>query len=229
MTAEKFLAVLPLLLLAIPAPAQIGPEDNIRKILTAISEEMTEIDRLLMESSRKGASAGMARAADRIKELMQQSQTSQDKVIDDIAQLIEEIERMQQSNSSSRGSSQQSQEQQNKPGDKPEDQQRSTREQTQSPEMVDRPQNEQSRQQDANSTQDQSQPDPLNEGQNIEATQRPEDATEKAQREANSARWGNLPKYVRFMMNRGGLPEVPEKYRRLLEAYQKQSHKRRDR
>jgi len=222
--ARRFLAVVTPLLLSISSPAQINPEENIRKILDAITEEMLEIDRLLMESSRKDASAGMAGTADRLKQLLQRSQTTQDQVIDDIQKLIDEIESMQSSSSPS-SSGQRSQEQQDQPGPQPRDQQRSTREQTPSPEMIERTPGEErpAREPEPN----QPQRDSLSQGENVDANKRPEDATENAERPADSARWGNLPKYVRFMMNRGGLPDVPEKYRRLLEAYQKQTHKRR--
>ncbi|MHC5064764.1 MAG: hypothetical protein ACYTG5_12415 [Planctomycetota bacterium] len=215
------------LMLASPSQAQISPEENIKKILQAIDEEMREIDRLLMESSRRDAAGGMEKAAERLKDLMQQGQVTQDQVVQDITKLIEELESMQSNNQQSSQGQQQSQSDQS--GQKPGDQQRSTRQNNRTPEMVDQGGQDQ-KQQGENQPQQGEKPQDardqaFQEGENKPAGARPEDGTERVERDSEDARWGDLPKYARFLMNRGALPEVPEKYRRLVEAYQKQSHK----
>ena len=70
-------------------------------------------------------------------------------------------------------------------------------------------------------------PDPKDEGANRRKGRLPEDGTEHVDRNATDVRWGSLPPYLQFVYSRGGVPDVPEKYRRLLEAYQRASHKQR--
>lgn len=46
-----------------------------------------------------------------------------------------------------------------------------------------------------------------------------DDGKEVAERAADVAEWGNLPEYLGAIKQRGGVPEVNEKYRKLYDAY----------
>ncbi len=227
-TALRFSSLV--LVLAAPSLAQISPEENIKKILKAIDEDMREIDRLLMESSRKDAAGGMEKAAEKLKDLMQQGQLTQDQVVQDISKLIEELENM-QSSDQQQSSQGQKQDQSQQSGQQQGNQERSTRQNNQTPEMVDQRgqnkpgQKEQAQEQPQGQKPQDGRDQAFQEGENRPAGARPDAGTERVERGSEDSRWGDLPKYARFLMNRGALPEVPEKYRRLVEAYQKQSHK----
>ncbi len=63
--------------------------------------------------------------------------------------------------------------------------------------------------------------------QNKTARRQPkDDGTETVQREGGTADWGNLPEYLGGVKQRGGVPEVSEKYRKLYEAYLKAQAKK---
>ena len=64
-------------------------------------------------------------------------------------------------------------------------------------------------------------------GQN-QAAQRPpaEGEKEAVTRDADAATWGTLPDYMGAIKQRGGVPEVSEKYRKLYDAYLKAQAKK---
>lgn len=214
--------------LALPATGQIDPQENIKKILEEISTEMSEIDRLLLESGRKDQGAAMREAAEKIGKLLENSQGSQAKVAQKIDQLIEELEKMSQSQSSSSesGSGEPSQRGQQGEGDI-QDQQRSQRDEIQQSEFQRQQQQQQQQQQEQNRPQgDPKGPEQTDEkGTNLQGDKPQEQGEERVDRDRESARWGELQKYAPFLQSRGGLPDVPVKYRRLLEAYLRKSHK----
>ena len=239
----QFLTALAMLCVVTAVPGQISPEDTVKKLLEQVSEEMAEIDRLLLESSRGGEAAErMERNAERMKELVQQSQSSQEKVLRNIDALIEELQKMAQQSSSQSSQSSQDQQQQGggspqdrgqpRPGEAPQDQRPGRRDQGQTPEMVDQGQNREGQpnpegqqrpeggMQPNDSPQDSNDP-----GRNAPGSVPQEGATERVLRDGDEATWGELPQYVRFLQRRGGVPEVPAKYRRLHEAWQKRSAK----
>ena len=50
-------------------------------------------------------------------------------------------------------------------------------------------------------------------------------ATENAERAGDAEQWGELQQYVPPQYQRAGAPNVPAKYRRLYEAYQRRVQK----
>ncbi|MCA8943384.1 MAG: hypothetical protein KDB80_12545 [Planctomycetes bacterium] len=203
------------LICASPALTQIDPKDNIKKILETIDEELKEIDRLLLRPNAPDASS---RSTEQMRKRVQESHGSQERVVRGIDELIQQLQQMQ----SGQGGSSQEDEQQRQQQGQPEDQEQTQRQenQTQAP-PSDAPQPGQQGQENP-----QDRPTPT---QNSQTGQLPESGEERHVREADRARWGNLPLYDLGRHSRGGLPEVPEKYRRLLEAYQKANQKvRRD-
>ena len=236
-----FLAVL-----AIPAlaPAQDPQgEEKIRKIVEEIAKNMQEIDQMLLRTgSRQAVRSGEAAEAMRrnvkaIEELMRQTQGSQGRVVEQIDQLIEEIQKMAQQSQSQGQPDEQNQQgepQQGRPrrSDRPDErqQQQQQRERSETPEEV-----RQRREREGEQPQQQQQPgqqqpqdptqDPRRRGENTTKGAPREGATGQDPRETTLERWGNLPQYLHFLRGRGGLPEVPEKYRPLLEAYVKEGAK----
>lgn len=53
-----------------------------------------------------------------------------------------------------------------------------------------------------------------------------DDGQEVVGREGGTASWGNLPEYLGAIKQRGGVPEVSEKYRKLYDAYLKAQAKK---
>lgn len=216
------------LLGAAPLAAQIGPEETIRKILDEVGQEMREIDRLLLQSSRQPATEGMERNVERLRELMDQTGESQGRVVRGLDQLIEELQKMQQQ---SRGSGSQ-QDQQGQPqqdgqpqeGQQQGQQQQGERQQTETPDLVRQGQQQEGQQPQPEGQQPQDGRDPQDMGENRPAGPATEDGEEQVQRDAAAEGWGDLPKYIQFLHTRGGVPEVPEKYRRAYEAYQRRAN-----
>jgi hypothetical protein len=63
--------------------------------------------------------------------------------------------------------------------------------------------------------------------QNKQATKaQADDGKEVAERAREVAEWGNLPEYLGAIKQRGGVPEVSEKYRKLYDAYLKAQSKK---
>lgn len=222
------LALFAAVMFTAPANAQIGPEDKIRDILEKVSEEMAEIDRLLLQSSRTPAGEGMQRNVDRLKELMEQTRGSQGEVVQSIDELIDELQKMSQQSSS--GSGQAGEPQQ---GDQQQPPQgagnpQGVRDQTQTPDMVNRgeQQGRQPEGQQEQGSMPQDGQEPFAPGRNRRDGSVAEDGTERIERAADAESWGDLPKYVPFLHTRGGVPEIPEKYRRAYEAYLRRSQKR---
>lgn len=225
--------------LGFPAPAQGEAEQKIQQLLGKIRSEMAEIDRLLLQTSSregaKGAQQALKRSAAEIQKLIEQSKNSQDSVVKNIDELIQELQKMSQQRS------QQPQEgetgdpsERPQPGQQsPERQRAQQREGVQTPEMVEQ-QRQQQQQQQGKQQQGQPQPgerDPQgNQKDPLQARQQPGktppgQGEEKVDRPGDTQRWGVLPKYLEFMHSRGGMPEVPEKYRRFYESYLKQDRK----
>lgn len=220
-----------------PLPAQLGPspDDAVRKILVEVSEEMREIDRMLLESSRKDAAQRIDENVQRIQRLMEQTQDSQGKVVRGIERLMEEIAKMAQQQSGSpsepqdqdpsQDGQQQQQDRQSEPRDGSQQDRSRPRSENRTPDVADQPrepgQEQPQRQPDGTPRGDQDAADP---GRNVRDGTAREDGVERVDRPSDDGSWGNLPPYLRFLHNRGGEPDLPPKYRRLIEAYLKRSH-----
>lgn len=223
-------------LAAAPLTAQIGGQETVKKILDDVDEQMQEIDRLLLESARAEEGGG-APPTEAVREKVQRSRESQERVVRGIDKLLDELQRMAQQSQSSGGSSsdqQQRDQQGRQQGEQPR-RQPGEREQTQTPDMVDqgsRPEQQQGEQRAQ--AEEQQGPDRADgprqsdePGRNVEQGRRPENATERVDRDATTeGDWGRLPPYARFLHSRGGAPDVPARYRRLYEAWQKRVNER---
>jgi ribosome-associated translation inhibitor RaiA len=226
------------------ASAQIDPGEAVRKIAETIEKEMSEIDRLLRESSRSGGAN--AEASAKIRELIDGTRQSQSKVVQGIDDLVEELEKMAQQNQSQQQQQQQQQDQQQQgqqgqQGQQQQGQQgqqqgqQGNRRENQTPDLAQQPGQEPGQQQgQQQGQQDQPQQqsgradspgdDPQREGQNTQAGTAAEGGTERVERGEGAEGWGSLQKYVPPQYQRAGAPQVPARYRRLHEAFQKRAH-----
>jgi len=203
-------ALMVTLALTAPITAQFeDPREKISDIATKIAEEMKEIDRLLLQTSKKTdgaeAAAAMKRNVERIDELLKQTSESQRSAVQRIDELIKELAKM--SGSGGGGSNQGSQSGRS--------QQRSQREESETPDLS---QNNQPDGQQPQGNQDQRQP-----GENLPSPRPADDPTETVDRTKVQEKWGHLPDYMEFLKTRGGQPDVPEKYRKFRDAFLKQS------
>ena len=234
MTTRKHLTFLALALLlpATQLSAQFGggnPMEEIKEIADAVDKQLKEIDRLLMESGKKG----QARKAP--KEMLEQAAESSRIAEDGIDKLIEKLSEMSQQSSSSSSSSsqQQQQEQQQQQQQQQQQGQQQNRRENQTPEFVQQPQQgEQQQQQQQQGQQEGQQQQPQggqpqdgqeqqSAGENRTGNNPPQDPTGEGQRGSGAQEWGGLQRYLNFLKNRGTTPKVPEKFRRYHEAYLK--------
>ncbi len=213
----------------------------VKKIATEVEGEMKEIDRLLQQSARPAG--GSSEAA---RELVGRSQESMEKVVRGIDRLIDELQKMAQQGQKQSGQPQDQQQdpQQGEPQEGEPQQQgqgrpqrgQGNREEIQTPDIAQpqgqrpgeqpqpgeqqpggqRPQGQQA------SDQAQQQQDP---GANVRAGSPIESPTEKLDRPIEDGSWGDLQKYVPPDHLRAGVPEVPARYRRLWEAFQRRAQK----
>lgn len=195
-------------LLVTPAAAQFDrPEERVRQIADEIAEEMREIDRLLLQRPAADAAEGMARAAERMNELLRQTGASQGSVATKIDELIREIQKLQREGQGGG---------QDQPPPSPSQRQPRTRR-----EPSERPENAPS----TDAPPEDNRPPPQDQGRNQPAAVEPRQPTEEVEHGTDHERWGVLPFYEEFNKTRGGVPLVPEKYRRYHEAFLKQSRK----
>lgn len=215
----------------------------VKKIATEVEGEMKEIDRLLQQSARPAG--GSSEAA---RELVGRSQESMEKVVRGIDRLIDELQKMSQQSQNRQQSGQPQDQQQDQQQGEPQEgdpQQQGqgrpqrgqgNRDEIQTPDIAQpqgqrpgeqpqpgeqqpggqRPQGQQP------SDQAQQQKDP---GANVRAGSPIESPTEKLDRPIEDGSWGDLQKYVPPDHLRAGVPEVPARYRRLWEAFQRRAQK----
>ncbi len=210
------------------AAQQVGPEDAIKKILDEVGNEMQEIDRLLLQSAHKPAAEGMQQNADKLRELMNQTQDSQGRVVRGLDRLIDELQKMQQSGGggSPQDSDDQPQDGQPKDGQQPGQQPQGERQQTETPDLVKQGQQQDGQQQGqpkpGEGQQPKPGPDPLSMGQNKPSGPPKQDGEEKVDRPADAERWGDLPKVhpvpAHAWWRAGGSGEIPARLRGLPEA-----------
>jgi hypothetical protein len=222
-------------------PAQgIDPTQEIQEIARRVEEQLTEIDRLLLESGKKD------QARSRPKELLQQAKDlgkETEATIDDLIKKLTDMKNQGGGGSSSSQQDQQDpQQQQDQQQQQPQQQQQQrgqqNRRENQTPDFVRQPQQGQEQQQGQQQQpqpqgQQQQQPEPQGQrpqaghetpdgGQNKTGNNQPEPELGPGNRGAGDESWGELQPYVNFLKNRGSPPKVPEKFRKYWEAYLKQ-------
>ena len=229
-------------LLAAPLAAQQpDPAREIQEIARTVDEQLKEIDRLLLESSKKN------QARSEPKGKLQQAHEHSRTVEDGINRLIEKLNEMKnqsgggggESNDSQQGQQDQQQQQQNGG----QQQSGGQRRENQTPDFVQQPRSgqqpgqEQGQQQQSKNQSQQpgQQPEPspgqqpidgkadAGAGENRIGPAKPEGDTGPGNRGQGADSWGELQSYVNFLKNRGSSPKVPEKYRKYWEAYLKQN------
>ena len=218
------------------AAQEQDPVREIQEIARRVDEQLQEIDRLLLESGKKS----QARA--RPKELLEKAHERSRSAEDGIDTLIDLLNKMKGQSSNSSSQSQQQQQQQDQQdeqdpknqGQRPRPQGQRNRRENQTPDIAQRPRNEQSKpdgsqpqgQQPEQQKPDGQQPNGGQEtpdgGQNRRGNQPPDSELGPAQPGTGDGSWGELQPYVNFLKNRGSMPKVPEKYRKYWEAYLKQ-------
>ena len=225
-----------------PLTAQLGggnPMEEIKEIAEAVDKQLQEIDRLLLESGKKGQSRKTP------KEMLEQASEGSKAAEDGIDKLIEKLSEMSQQSSSSSSSSQQQQQQQQQEGQQQGQQQQQGQEQNrrenQTPDFVQQPEEGEQQgqeQQQQGQREQEGQPQPQNRpgqpqgaeeasaaGENQTGNSPPKGSTSEGKAGSGAADWGGLQPYLNFLKNRGASPKVPEKYRRYYEAYLKNKAK----
>ena len=207
--------------LTVPLHAQIesDPRQKMQEILDELAQEMKQIDKWLQESSRtKDAAKGMRRNMDRMHELLDSVGKSQKQVVKNIDDLLKETQRMKEQGKGQPQDSEQSQKQRQQQ-QRDRERQRSGRQ----PRRLQRPQQNQQQQPDAekkNGTERNNRPE-VEKGENVGSRAPKKGATEIVDGKKLPGAWGGLPDYI-LKHGRGSMPEVPEKYRKYLEAITKQ-------
>lgn len=231
---------------------QIDPEKaRIKHLMEQVDSEMKEIDRLLLQTSSRNGGTAAERDLKKVQELIAKAKTTQGSAGENIKKLIEEIDKLANQNKSKNqqsddpsqqedsqsGSSQQQRQQRQQREQQQSDQQRQQQQQgVQTPDMV--PQDKQQGEQQGKPQEQGKKPepkdgqdpksaqaDPKTQGRNQTGPPKPDGGEERTDKVIDNQRWGMLPKYLEFMHARGSLPEVPERYRRLYEAYLKSGQK----
>jgi hypothetical protein len=211
-------------------PAQgMDPAKEIQEIARAVEEQLQEIDRLLLESSKKNQPRSAPR--DRLDEAKEKSQAA----ADGIEKLIEKLNDMKNQGGGGSGSSS-GQPQQGQDGQQPRPQQGQSgaRRENNTPDFV--PQGEprpgeQPGGQQPGEGEAQPQPAKGNPSGGEQSPDGGENSVGRAPTESptgpgnpgqGDGSWGELQPYLNFLRNRGTTPKVPEKFRKYWEAYLKQ-------
>lgn len=222
------LVLLPLVVATTLPAQQPDPREEIKEIARSIDEQLQQIDKLLLESSKKN----QARATPR--DLLQKAREQSTTAESGIDQLIEKLNEMkQQGQGSSQG--EQQQQPQDQQGDKPRDQQgqgQQNRRENQNPDYVKQPpQGQQEGQKpegqkpepkpgDGRPEGGQETPGP---GENTRGNRPVESELGPPNPGQGNETWGELQPYANFLKNRGSAPtKVPEQYRKYWEAYLRQ-------
>ncbi len=237
-TRSRLAAALLTALLAAPLSAQGGdPMREIQEIARRVDEQLKEIDRLLLESSKKN----QPRKAPA--EKLQQAKATSEAVEASMDELIAKLTEMKNQSS---GGGQSEDQQQNQQQDQQQDQQqrqqqqgRQQRRENQTPDFVQQPRQPGQQQGEPQQGEPQQQPggqqpqqpqpqgqpqggqDAKDPGQNTTGNRQPEPETAPGQPGTGEGSWGELQEYVNSLKNRGSPPKVPEKFRKYWEAYLK--------
>ncbi|MGE3172767.1 MAG: hypothetical protein AB7O97_09075 [Planctomycetota bacterium] len=207
--------------------AQQDPSREIQELARRIDEQMQEIDRLLLESSKpQGGDTAP-------KELLKRSREESQTVEQTIDELIVKLQEMQQSGGGGQGDSDQpsqgqqgGEQQQPQQGQNQSNGQPQNRRDSGNPEFMQQPDGQpQHEGQQGQDPQQGSQPqggqENPSDGETMPGMQPPDDGTAPGQPGTDGGEWGNLQPYENFLRNRGSPPKVPEKYRKFWEAYLK--------
>jgi hypothetical protein len=220
------LAFLALAVTAMLPAQQPDPREEIKEIARSIDEQLQQIDKLLLESSKKN------QARSTPKELLQKAHEQSTTAESGIDQLIEKLNQMkQQGQSGSQGEEQQPQDQQGQPREQQGQGQQNRRE-NQNPAFVKQPpQDQQQGQKPEGQKPDQKPSDGRPEGgqetpgpgENTRGNRPLESELGPPNPGQGSENWGELQSYANFLKNRGSAPtKVPEQYRKYWEAYLRQ-------
>jgi Skp family chaperone for outer membrane proteins len=215
----------------LPAQGQ-DPREEIKEIARSIDQQLQEIDKLLLESSKKN----QARATP--KDLLQKAHERSTTAESGIDQLIEKLNEMKQRSQSSSQGEQQQQPQDQQQGQQPKDQQgqgQQNRRENQNPDFVKQPpQGQKPGQPKPNGQQQKPDQKPSNgrpeggqespgPGENTRGNRQIEPDLGAPNPGQGSENWGELQPYANFLKNRGSVPtKVPEQYRKYWEAYLRQ-------
>ncbi len=210
------------------------PAKEIAELAKRVAEQLEEIDRLLLESSKKNQPRSTPT------EKLQQARATSETVESGIDELIEKLNQMKNQGGGGQGEDQQQkQDQQQQQGQEQQQQGRNQRRENQTPDFVQQPKEGQQQgqkpgeqqpgQQQPGGQQPQGQqqgksnpegPDQSKDpGQNTTGNRQPEPELGPGQQGTGEGSWGELQDYVNFLKNRGSPPKVPEKFRKYWEAY----------
>jgi hypothetical protein len=221
--------------IAIPLPAQIeeDPRQKMQEILNKVAEEMQLIDKWLQESSRsKDAAKGMSRNIAQLEKLLDSVGKSQQEVVKGIDDLLNQAQKMKsqgdKSDPSKKKNQQRSQQQRRQRQQQQRDgQQQKRRRELQKPQQrPQQPEDQKGKKQDQ-AKRDQNGKEKRDKGKNLASKDPNKRGTEKVNGKKIQGAWGDLPDYI-LKHGRGSMPNVPEKYRKYLEALTKEGHKKKD-
>lgn len=234
MNHNRFLPILLAVLAPLAALRAQDPEAvrEIQEIARRVDEQLQEIDRLLLESGKKG------QARSKPKDLLQQAKQRSESVEGGIDELIDKLNQMKnQSGSGQPDEDQQSQGQQGQQRQQQQQQGQQNRRENQTPDLVDR-RKQQGQQQPGQQQPGQQEQQPGEQpqdgkpeggqeskdgGQNRPGRAPDDGGVGPANAATGDGTWGELQPYMNFMKNRGSRPpQVPEKFRKYWEAYLKQ-------
>ncbi|MEE2886364.1 MAG: hypothetical protein VX951_02920 [Planctomycetota bacterium] len=221
----KKAAIVFLTALAVPLPAQDDPREKMKEILEQVAHEMAEIDKLLQETSRnKEAAKSMKKNLENLNKLLDNVGKSQERVIQGIDDLLKQAEKMKGKPGDPMSGKNP------KPGQKPSEQDgqgqpkdgknRRQKRQLRDPGQQ-QPGDQQQQQQSGKERNGQEKP---TDGKNVTGGKRPDAETEKIDSKKIQDAWGDLPDYLK-KHGRGSMVDVPEKYRKYLDALTKKGHK----
>ena len=219
------LVILPLVVATMLPAQEPDPREEIKEIARSVDEQLQEIDKLLLESSKKN----QARATPR--DLLQKAREQSTTAESGIDQLIEKLEAMKKRCQGGQCEQPQDQGQGQCSGQSPgqgQGQGQQNRRENQTPAFVQQPR-EQGKQEgqkpepkpgDGRPEGGQETPGP---GENTRGNRPVESELGPPNPGQGNETWGELQPYANFLKNRGSAPtKVPEQYRKYWEAYLRQ-------
>lgn len=243
--AKLLFALIAIAAASAPATAQgADPGQEIQELARRIDEQLTEINRLLLESGKQN------QARSQPKEMLREVTERSTSVQEHMDELIKKLTEMKNQSSSSGESEDQQQKQDQQQGAKPKPNsgKQGPRRENQNPDFVKQPQGQDGQepgqegqpqpkpgeqpggqqpgdkqpgqQKPQNGKPDGGQQDPSR-GENTRGNNELQPDIGPGNRGEGEQGWGDLPSYVNFLKNRGSSPKVPEKYRKYWDAYLK--------
>lgn len=216
-----------------PLLAQDPSLREIQEIAKRVDEQLREIDRLLLESSKARGGEGGSRPQQLLQQSRQQSEVVE-QGIDELITKLTEMKNQSQSSQQSQDQQQQDQQQQQQQGQPQQQGQNRQRRENEMPDFVQQgeqqqqpqgqpqpgEQQQQQQQQQRGQRPEGGEQDPVG-GENRPANAMPDQETAPGQPGTGEDEWGKLPPYMNFLKNRGSSPKVPDKFRKYWEAYLK--------